>query len=77
MSLFQKIQTAMETKDADGWIQLYHEDFQFVRHQSGTIMNRDEIYNMMKVMLANNVVQSNHRCLYENEDILFFSQYLS
>jgi hypothetical protein len=71
MSLFTKIQTAIENNNADKWLELYHEDFEFVRHKSGTSMNREEIHQMIKRMFASGaVVQEDHRCLYENEDIL-------
>ena len=71
MSLFAHIQQAMKEQDADKWGELYHEDFQFVRHQSGTTMNRGEILGMIKSMFASGaVVQNGHRCIYENEDIM-------
>jgi len=71
VSLFEKIKEAAEQKDADKWIAFYHDDFQFVRHQTDSTMNRDQIYDMLKTMFINNaVVQNNHRCLYENEDTL-------
>ena len=71
MSIFTHIQTAMEEGNAEKWLDLYHPDFQFIRHQSGSTMNRDQIYEMIKQMFASGaVVQHNHRCVYENEDIL-------
>ena len=71
MSLFEKIKQAAAQKDADKWIGHYHPDFQFVRHQTGTTMNRDQIYGMIKSMFTNDaVVQSDHRCIYENDQVL-------
>ena len=71
MSLFAKIQTANDQQDADLWIKHYHEDFEFIRHQSGTTMNRAQIYEMIKSMFASGAVtQHHHRCIYENDEIL-------
>jgi len=36
MSLYQKIKAAQDNKDLDGYLDCLHEDFVFVRHQSGT-----------------------------------------
>ena len=71
MSLYAKLTEAMEQRDADSWIAHYHEDYQFVRHQSKTTMNRDQLYGMIKQMLANEaVVRHSPRCIYENDDVL-------
>ena len=71
MSLFEKLHESMETRNPDILIDLYHADYQFVRHQSGTTFNKEEMSNMIKAMFASDAVQqNNHRCLYENEEIL-------
>ena len=38
MSLFEKWSTAMET-DVEGLMSCLHEDYTFVRHQTGSTMN--------------------------------------
>ena len=71
MSLFANIQQAMEEQNSEKWIEHYHKDFQFIRHQSSTSMNRDEIHGMIKSMFASGaVVQHDHRCIYENDDVM-------
>ena len=71
MSVFQKLQNAIEAQDASQYNEIYHEEFQFVRHQSGSTMNRDEIISMIEKMFASGAVkQDNHRCLYENDDVM-------
>ena len=71
MSLYAKLIEAMDNRDADAWIQHYHEDYQFVRHQSGTHMNREQIHGMIKQMMANEaVVRRDPRCIYENDEVL-------
>jgi hypothetical protein len=71
MSLYEKMESSMEKRDALAYAEILHPDYRFVRHQSGTEMSRDQMVEMLKVMMDNeNVVIQNSRCLYENEDIL-------
>ena len=71
MSLFTKIQTAITSNDAKQLDDIYHDNFEFVRHQTGTSISKDEIIDMIQKMFSSGaVVQQEHRCLYENEDIL-------
>jgi len=71
MSLFAKLQEAMEKRNSDLLIPLYHDDYQFVRHQSGTTFNKEQMLGMITTMLASDAVQqNNHRCIYENDEIL-------
>ena len=70
MSLFAKLQEAMQNNNADKLLELYHEDFQFVRHQTNTFLNRDQILLMLQKMFASGIEQRDHRCLYENDDVL-------
>ena len=42
MSLFTKFQDAIQSEDATKYGALYHDDFQFIRHQTGTSMNKTE-----------------------------------
>lgn len=71
MSLFKKFQTAIQSKDTTKYAELYHDEYQFIRHQTGTSMNKTEIVSMIEKMFASNAVQQdNHRCIYENETIM-------
>lgn len=71
MAIFEKIKGAMEAKDAEAMIALMHDDFVFVRHQSGSEMGRDEMAAMMREMSGSgDWTISDHRCLYENDDIM-------
>ena len=71
MSLYEKMESSMEERDALAYAEILHPDYRFVRHQSGTEMSRDQMVEMLKMMMDNeNVVIQNPRCLYENEDIL-------
>ena len=58
LSVFEQWSKAIEYRDADALIDLLHEDFEFVRHQSGTSMNKAEISDMLRNMVANELVAS-------------------
>ena len=71
MSVFEKWLESVDKRDAEIFIDAHHEDYQFVRHQSGTTMNKSEIADMMRGMMANDdVVVKETRCLYENDEVL-------
>ena len=69
--LFEKMAEANKNKDVDAFMDLVHEDFVMVSHQSGTEKNREEFHEMAKMMYASDKLKrENERCLYENDDIL-------
>ena len=71
MSIYATLKQAIDERDIDLWGSIYHDDFTFVRHQSGTSMNKNELIEMGKMMMANDAVQfHDSRCVYENDDIL-------
>ena len=62
---------AMEERDARHYIEALHDDYEFVRHQTGTTIGKSQMSEMMASMMANEQVVINEpRCIYENEDIL-------
>jgi hypothetical protein len=69
MSVYQAIETAMT--DPEKYIGLLHDEFQFVRHQSGTTMDKAAMADLIRGMVASGrMAVHDQRCLYENEDIL-------
>ena len=70
MSLYEKMERAMDQRDAGIYAEVLHPDFKFVRHQSGTEMSRDQMIEMLNMMMSNDKVaasSSNSRelvCLY-------------
>ena len=70
MSVFEKWLKGAEDRDADALIGLLHEDFEFVRHQSGASLNKAQMSEIMRQMVSNNVVPKAQRCLYANEEVL-------
>ena len=46
------------------------DDCVFIRHQTGTSMNKAEIGEMLKRMMGSGGTMGSRRCIYENDDIL-------
>ena len=69
--MYAEITRAMEARDPEIWNELLHPDYEFVRHQSGTSLNKEQTLDMMRSFMASEAVQEHsRRCIYENEDIL-------
>ena len=71
MSHFERWSTATKARDAEAMIACLHEDYTFVRHQSGTSMNKSEMSDMLRAMMSSDKVKvHSHRCLYENDEVM-------
>ena len=71
MSVFQKSQSVIENRDAQLFSDLLDDDFEFVRHQTGTSMDKSDMEAMLPEMMKNDVFKTDsHRLIYENDDIM-------
>ena len=71
MSLYKSIEQATQKNDVDAYLKLLHDDYKFVRHQSGQTMTKAAMGDMMRKMMATaNMSVHDNRCIYENADIL-------
>lgn len=71
MPLYQKMQQALDNRDYEEAISHYHDDYVFVRHQSGTSMSRADWLPFFKQMMQSpELTFHNSRCLYENDEII-------
>ena len=71
MSIYQAIEAAIHGKDPDKYIDLLHDDFQFVRHQSGITMDKAAMADMIRRMVASGgMAVHDQRCLYENGEVV-------
>jgi hypothetical protein len=71
MSLFEKMKTASENRDVNSYLECIHDDFIFVRHQSGAEMSKEEWSPMLTAMMQSDKLEiKGQRCLYENDEIL-------
>ena len=67
MSIFEKLQDAIRNRDARTYSDLLDDDFEFVRHQSGTSMNKSEMSAMLQEMMQNDLLKvGDSRTIYEN-----------
>lgn len=71
MSLYGKIKAAQDAKDVEGYLACLHDDFVFVRHQSGTELTKAEWMPTVTAMMESSSLEFNkQRCLYENSEIM-------
>ena len=71
MSVFEQWSKAIDDRDAGALIDSLREYFEFVCHQSGTSLNKAEMSDMLRIMVANeSAVSREIRCLYENDEVL-------
>jgi len=71
MGVYELLMKAMEERDAKHYVDALHDDYEFVRHQTGTTMGKTKMSEMMANMMANeDVAIKDPRCIYENDEIL-------
>ena len=71
MSVFEKWSTAAAERNAEKMSACLHEEYTFVRHQSGTTLNKAEMSAMLQgLMGSTEVVIHSQRCLYENAEVM-------
>jgi len=55
----------------EAYLACLHDDFIFVRHQSGTEISKTDWIPILTAMMESDALEfSKQRCLYENEDIM-------
>ncbi len=71
MAIFEKLNAAVKSRDADAYLACYSDDAVFIRHQSGTEMSKSQFADLIRKMMASNETDmGERRCVYENDDIL-------
>ncbi len=71
MAIFEKMNKALADHDADAYLGLYADDAVFVRHQSGTTMDKQQFSELIRKMMASDkTAMGARRKIYENDDIL-------
>ena len=78
MSVYKKLQKTINECDLEGYLDLLHSDFIFVRHQFGIEVSKKEwtptISNMFKSMAEGLLVFEKARCIFENDEVLVLHQ---
>jgi hypothetical protein len=71
MSLYRKIKAAQDSKNIDMYLACLHDDFVFVRHQSGSEVSKADWTPTLTQMMQSDALQfQDQRCLYENDEIM-------
>ena len=75
MSMFEKLQRAGADRDVAAYLDLLHEDYVFVRHQTGTEVSKADWAPVVSAMMGSSELKiTDERCLYENEEVLVMHQ---
>ena len=61
------MKTTSENRDKNAYSECIHNNFVFVRHQSGAKLSKEEWTPMLQ---SNKLEISKQRCIYENDEIL-------
>ena len=71
MSVYKAWASALESKNHEAAMECIADDYAFVRHQTGTSMDRAAMGEMLKGMMASEDVKfENRRCVYENDEVM-------
>ena len=77
MNIYNQFIAAVDAKDVDKVMELYADDYAFVRHQTNTTMNKADMQSQFEYMMASDKFKiSGQRCLYENEEVLVTHQFI-
>mgnify|MGYP000049777565 CR=1 FL=1 len=57
MSIYEKLNTAMDNNDVNAYADLLHDDFKFVRHAANTEMTKSDWVNIISGMMESRKVQ--------------------
>ena len=78
MSIFEKLQRAGADRDVAAYLELLHDDYVFVRHQTGTEISKAEWAPVVSAMMESPALKiTQERCLYENGEVLVMHQLMS
>ena len=66
MSLLQKWSQAIDYSDVNAMSELLHDDFEFTLHSAGKILSKQDVIDWVA---SGDVVTSNNRILYENDEV--------
>ena len=70
MSLFDKWWDAANSKNRDQMAELLHDDFLFVRHNTGEELSKDEFLDYMLTGIRDKTTSENRRLIYENDEMI-------
>ncbi|WP_157739043.1 nuclear transport factor 2 family protein [Labrenzia sp. VG12] len=75
MRFSEKWQTAFEARDRPAFCNLIDDDFEFIRHLSGTALGKEEIINIW-TKDGPRPERRDYRIVYENDELLVSHQFI-
>ena len=77
MTVYNQLQRAGTDRDVAAYLDLLHDDYVFVRHQSGTEVSKADWTPVVTAMMESPALKiSQERCLYENDEVLVMHQFM-
>ncbi len=70
MSLFDKWWDAANSNDRARMAELLHDEFIFVRHNTGEELSKDQFLDYMLTGIRDKTTSENRRLIYENDEII-------
>jgi len=71
MAIFEKMNATVANKDAGAYLGLYGDDAVFVRHRTGSEMDKGQFAELIRRMMADDKTQmGERRRIHENDDML-------
>ena len=81
MSVYENMINTFDDCNVENYLNLLHEDYVFVRHQSGQKVSKADwaptVTGMFNAMSEGKLKLEENRCIYENDDILVDHSVLS
>ena len=66
MSILEKWSKAIDDRDLEAMDELLHDDYEFTLHSAGKVLSKQDVIDWVA---SDDIVTSNNRILYENDEI--------
>ena len=66
MSILEKWTKAIDDRDLEAMDELLHDDYEFMLHSAGKVLSKQDVIDWVA---SDDIVTSNNRILYENDEI--------
>ena len=71
MSIYKTQETARKNLDIEAYAATLHDDYEFISHMDGMVMNKEKAMEMFSYLMDNDTfVTHEPRCLFENDEAM-------
>ena len=71
MSIYKTQETARKNLDIESYAATLHDDYEFISHMDGMVMNKEKAMEMFSYLMDNDTfVTHEPRCLFENDEAM-------